>query len=246
MNWKTVAIISLSIFLGCYLLLAATVFNKSSKLNVPCKEVHITVEKGIIDGYLTPEEVKKMIEADNLNPVGKTIDQINTRAIEDNLSAKELIESAECYKAHNGNICIKVKERIPVVRVMAQNGDDYYVDNNGNQMSKPDYVCNLMIATGHIDRIYAKKVLAPLGNLIMSNAFWRNQIEQLNILDDGTVEMVPRVGDHILYLGKPVGVTRKLERLRKFYVYGLNKAGWNKYSRISVELNNQIICKKRQ
>lgn len=32
--------------------------------------------------------------------------------------------------------------------------------------------------------------------------------------------------------------------MRKFYLYGLNKAGWNKYSYISVEFDNQIICKK--
>ena len=47
------------------------------------------------------------------------------------------------------------------------------------------------------------------------------------------------------YLRKPVGIKRKLERLRKFYKYGLNQAGWNMYSRISVELDNQVICKKR-
>jgi cell division protein FtsQ len=32
--------------------------------------------------------------------------------------------------------------------------------------------------------------------------------------------------------------------MRKFYLYGLNKAGWNKYSYINVEFDNQIICKK--
>ena len=32
---------------------------------------------------------------------------------------------------------------------------------------------------------------------------------------------------------------------RKFYQYGLSQAGWNKYSRISVEFDNQIICKRR-
>jgi len=246
MNWKSVAIISLSIFLGFYLLLSATVFNKPSKNDMLCKEVHITIEKNIIEGFLTAEEVKKMIDAMNLNPVGKPIEQIDTRAIEETLRSKELIESAECYKAQNGNICIKVKERIPVIRVMSNDGDDYYVDNAGNQMRKPDYVCNLIIATGNIDQTFAKNVLAPLGQLIMSDAFWRNQIVQINVLADGTVELVPRVGEHILYLGKPVDTKLKLERLRKFYIYGLNKAGWNKYSRISVEFHNQIICKKKQ
>ena len=245
MNRQRVVIISLCIFLGFYLLLAATVFNHSKDLNVPCKALHVEIEKCVIEGYLTPQEVTKMIADDGLYPVGKTVDQINIRAIEDSLRAKELIETAECYKANNGNVCVRVKERIPVVRVMSDNGEDYYVDNTGNQMNKSDYVCNLIVATGHIDRNYARRVLAPIGNIVMASPLWRNQIEQINVLADSTVELVPRVGNHILYLGKPVGVTRKLERLRKFYQYGLSKAGWDQYSRISVELDNQIICKKR-
>ena len=37
-----------------------------------------------------------------------------------------------------------------------------------------------------------------------------------------------------------------MDRLEKFYKYGLSQAGWNKYSYINVEFDNQIICKKRQ
>lgn len=36
-----------------------------------------------------------------------------------------------------------------------------------------------------------------------------------------------------------------MDRLKKFYIYGLSQAGWNKYSYIDVEFDNQIICKKR-
>lgn len=245
MNWKRVLVFTVSTFLGIYLILAAAVFNKSSKVDVPCKDVHITIEKGVIEGFLTPAEIQKMLAADNIKPVGRTLSQINTREIEEKLQSKELIEQAECYKTQSGNLCISVKERIPVMHVMADNGEDYYVDNQGNQMSNPDYVCNLMIATGKINRKYARRVLAPVGKLVMQDPFWRNQIVQLNVLADETLEMIPRVGNHVVYLGKPVGIKRKLERLRKFYKYGLNQAGWNIYSRISVELDNQIICKKR-
>lgn len=245
MNWKRVLVFTVSSILGVYLILAATVFNKSSKVDVPCKNVHISIEKGVIEGYLTPAEIQKMLAADNIKPVGKTLSQINTREIEEKLRSKELIERAECYKTQGGNLCISVSERIPVMHIMAANGEDYYVDNQGNQMSNPDYVCNLMIATGQINRKYARRVLAPVGKLVMQDPFWRNQIVQLNVLPDETLEMIPRVGDHVVYLGKPVGIKRKLERLRKFYKYGLNQAGWNIYSRISVELDNQIICKKK-
>ena len=38
---------------------------------------------------------------------------------------------------------------------------------------------------------------------------------------------------------------KKLTRLEKFYKYGLSQAGWNKYSYINLEFDNQIICKRR-
>ncbi len=40
-------------------------------------------------------------------------------------------------------------------------------------------------------------------------------------------------------------INKKLTRLEKFYKYGLSQAGWNKYSYINLEFDNQIICKKR-
>ena len=38
----------------------------------------------------------------------------------------------------------------------------------------------------------------------------------------------------------------KMDELEKFYKYGLSQAGWNKYSYINVEFDNQIICKKKR
>ena len=72
------------------------------------------------------------------------------------------------------------------------------------------------------------------------------------------MELVPRVGDNIVFIGYlPESrttderrqlvtqyVSKKMERLEKFYRYGLSQAGWNKYAYISLEFDNQIICKK--
>ena len=96
-----------------------------------------------------------------------------------------------------------------------------------------------------ITKKYAQKTLTPVVNEIVRDKFWQSQIVQMNVLDDGSIEIVPRVGDHIIYLGAPTGIGEKLERMRKFYLYGLNQAGWNKYAYISVEFDNQIICKKK-
>ena len=58
--------------------------------------------------------------------------------------------------------------------------------------------------------------------------------------------MVPRVGEHIVFLGKIDNFEEKLAKLKLFYEKALNQVGWNKYSRISLEFNNQIICTKKE
>jgi cell division protein FtsQ len=164
--------------------------------------------------------------------------------MEETLQKSPFVEKAECYKTLSGHVCINIKQRIPVIRIMADNGDNYYLDNHGNIMPEAGYATDILIATGHISKKYAQNVLSKIANHIVSNTFWKNQTVQLNVLTNGTLEMVPRVGDHIVFLGSPTHIDSKLERLRKFYIYGLNKTGWNKYSYINVEFNNQIICKK--
>ena len=245
MNWKKVLLIGFNLIIVVYLVLAATLFNQGVNKGVVCQQVHISIERGIIEGFLTTDEVKHIMTANHIFPVGQLIDGVNLRLMEEGLQAQELIDHAECYKTQDGRINIRVKERVPVVRIMANNGDNYYMDEDGTAMHNTDYTCNLMVATGNIDKPYAARVLAPIGRMVMKDDFWRNQIEQLNVLPDSTIEMVPRVGSHIIYLGQPTGIRNKLDRLRKFYAYGLSQAGWNKYSRISVEFNNQIVCKRR-
>ena len=210
-----------------------------------CRDVQVTIEGNATGGFLTPADICRMLTEQELYPVGKRLTDVNLRAIEERLEAQELIERVEAYKTQSGNVKISISERVPVMRVMA-NGQDYYVDRDGKALMNTGYVCNLIIATGSISQAYASRVLAPIGRIIMADDFWRNQIEQINVLPDSTVEIVPRVGGHIIYIGQPIGVTKKLERLRKFYRYGLSQAGWNKYSRISVEFNNQIVCKKKK
>ena len=244
-NWKKTLIITFNVIIGIYLLLAVTAFNKPAEEGIVCQGVQVTIDKGTIEGFLTSADVVRMLNESHANPVGKTLATVNLRMMEEVLETEELIEQAECYKTQSGNVNIRVTERIPVVRILAANGEDYYVDKDGRLLQNIGYACNLMVATGYISRPFASTVLAPVGRIIMGDDFWRNQIEQINVLSDNTLELVPRVGDHILYLGRPVGVTKKLERLRKFYKYGLSQVGWNKYSRISVEYGNQIVCKKR-
>ena len=244
-NWKQTLMVACNIVVGIYLVMAVTAFNDPDEaMAKECTEVEIDIEKESMEGFLNPGEVKKLLTQHKLYPLSQPMSSISPRKMEETLQKSPFVEKAECYKTLSGHVCINIKQRIPVVRIMSDNGDNYYLDNHGNIMPEAGYATDILIATGHISKKYAQNVLSKIANHIVSNTFWKNQTVQLNVLTNGTLEMVPRVGDHIVFLGSPTNINNKLERLRKFYIYGLNKAGWNKYSYINVEFNNQIICKK--
>lgn len=244
-NWKHLLVVVLNVAIAVYLVMAITVFNKPSvKANV-CTDVKVEIADGITDGFLTPDEVMLMLQRNQLYPKGKSMDEVNTRKIEELLAKSPFVETVQCYKTQEGHLNISITQRQPVLRVMANNGDNYYLDSQGDILPYTQYANDLIVATGWIDRNYARQVLAPMAASLTGDRFWQNQIEQFNVLFDGSLELVPRVGEHIAYLGAPENITGKLTRLRKFYQYGLSVVGWSKYERISVEFDNQIICKKR-
>ena len=250
--------VTLCAALAVYVVLAMTSFNNPKDTYPVCAKVTISIEDGSTNGFLSADEIKRILERSRLYPYKKRMADVNPRDIEDKLKDSPFVKTAQCYKTKDGCVYISVTQRLPVIRVKNSRGEDYYLDDHGGIMPNSNYTSDLIIATGNISKWYARNYLANLASEIMKDDFWKNQIVQVNILPDLGVELVPRVGDHIVYIGalpqtKYVNrrkamiadfTAKKLDRLGKFYKYGLSQAGWNKYSYIDLEFDNQIICKK--
>lgn len=243
-NWKHTLVILLDVALAVYLLLAITVLNQPEEKATVCTEVNIHVgdEQG---GLLSAAEVKRLLERQRLYPLAQPLQFVDTRQMEEALLENPYVESVQCYKTQNGHVSVDLVQRRPLLHIMPTNDVQYYVDTHGTVLPHTHLSGNLLVATGTMERRYAQQKLMPIASYILGDEFWQAQTEQLNVLPDGTLELVPRVGDHIIYLGAPDNIPKKLERLRKFYKYGLSHAGWSRYQRISVEFDNQIVCKKR-
>ena len=198
-------------------------------------------------GFITKEELKGILQQKGIYPIGKKMERISTKSLERELSKHPLIDEAECYKTPSGKVCVEVTQRIPILRVMSANGQNYYLDNKGTIMP-PEAKCvaHRVIVTGNVEKSFAMKDLYKFGVFLQNNPFWEAQIVQINVLPGKEIELVPRVGNHIIYLGKLEHFEDKLKRLKTFYEKGLNQVGWNKYSRISLEFGNQIICTKKK
>lgn len=246
MNWKKVILIILDTVLAVYLLFAVTSFNRLDDKAIVCSQVKIEIKDDVVNGFLNAAEIKRLLVRQNAYPLAKPMADIDVRHIEEVLKTNPFISDAQSYKTQSGFVIISLAQRTPLLHIKADTGDDYYIDSKGGYMANMKYCSDIIVATGNINRRYASKVLAKVGNAILADKFWQNQIEQLHVLADGTIEMAPRVGEHIVYLGQPVDIGKKLHRLEMFYRYGLSQAGWNKYSHINMAFDNQIICKKKK
>lgn len=258
-NWKKIVTIILDIVMATYLVFAFTAFNQPDESGSVCNKITVNIADEAQNGFITAQEIKHRLEKNHLYPLAKPMRHVSGRNIEELLKQSPFVKTAECYKTQNGQVIITITQRMPVVRIKSDNNDDYYIDDNYRIMPNSNYTSDLIIATGNINRYFAKNYISPLAKWIMDDDFWRLQIEQIHVLSDRSIELVPRVGNHIVYLGALPGANTmerrkqqiekflafKMDRLMKFYKYGLASAGWNKYSYINLEFNNQIICTKR-
>lgn len=91
---------------------------------------------------------------------------------------------------------------------------------------------------------------------IEDSDFWNAQIVQINVLggSDGVynkyrepeIELIPRVGDHVVLLGWIDGYEEKLDKLMAFYRKALSHEGWDKWNYINLKFDNQVVCSNKQ
>lgn len=255
---KKYIITTFNIILAGYFVFAITAFNNPEPLVKKCVKVNIDVADDNTNGFLDAKEIKSILKKNGIYPLGKELEDVSLRMIENTLKRSPFVNTAECSQTLDGHVQITVTQRSPIVRVKSIDGSDYYIDENGGIMPQSKYISDLIIVTGHVTKTFAQNSIRPFVQTIMKDEFWRNQIVQVNVLENLGIEVVPRVGNHIVFVGYLPAETDaskqekeiiqftqdKFDRLEKFYKHGLSVVGWNKYQRIDVQFNNQIICKK--
>jgi cell division protein FtsQ len=86
------------------------------------------------------------------------------------------------------------------------------------------------------------KQLMEMLDMISADEFWKAQITELDIDSKSRVSIVPQVGDEKIELGKPENLEVKFKKLRIFYKEILPRVGWNRYNRVNLEYEGQIVA----
>ena len=210
-----------------------------------CTGVQVTFTDTLHSGFITVDEVCRLLKTAQLDPVGLLMDSVDGQKIIKTLEANSFIKSVECYKSPNGIVNLNVTQRLPILRVMPEGRDAYYMDEDGLKMVERQYNANLVVASGHIDTAFVRQHLLEMAKYLRANPFWDDLITQIYVRPDRKMDLYTRVAsDVVIHFGNSDSIARKFEHLRAFYEKVIPKVGWNTYKSVSVEFFNQVVAER--
>lgn len=227
----------------CYALFALFVIPSLSESGT-CSGVLVNISNNNLE-TITEEEVIKILDEAMLTPDLKNMDEIVCSEIEQHFNNISLIKECQVYKGNKDFVSINIDCRKPIIRIFDKENNTYCVDCEGNIIRGINRALHLPIATGNIVDSMATREIKEIASAIQDNKFWTAQIEQIHFNDKKEIIIIPRVGNHIIELGTAEDIDKKLEKLYTFYHEGMNKIGWNKYSKLNIEFGDKVICTKR-
>lgn len=209
-----------------------------------CEGIRVEIIDSIPDGFITDGYIRSLLTRNKISPEGMKISDIDLEKIEQLMLEESHIERASCYYNAAGKLCIKVVPQQPVLHVISQNGEDYYLSSTGLTMPTASFNVDLCVATGNVTKKFASEHLLEFAKFLHEDLFWKEQIEQIHVVSPEEIELYPRVGQHVIAMGSIANYKEKLNRLRIFYREGLERVGWNKYRTISLAYEGQVVCTK--
>lgn len=170
------------------------------------------------------------------------------------LESDPFVKDADVYIDQNNQLHIKIDQREPLVRVLDNNGNNYYLDASGKKMPpSKNFAARVIVATGNISpftpefREKRKSSLKDLFNItqtLLADEFLASFIQQIHVNNAGEFILVPLIGDQKIVLGSARKLEDKLERLKIFYQQGMPYEGWRKYETINLKYSGQVVCKR--
>ena len=185
---------------------------------------------------------------------GKPIQSFDLHHLETVLEKNVWIREAQLFFDNNGVLRVRISEREPVARIFSSNGASFYVDSSGVELPLQErYAAHLPVFTGYPaskiqttgeDSTLTIGVL-QLSSFIRRDSFWMAQIAQIDITPGKTFELEPEVGDHRITFGDGSEIAAKFHRLSLFYSAVLSRVGMDKYERVDVSYDGQVVGTRR-
>lgn len=239
---------------GALLVLFALIaFTERMKDEVKVSEVRISIDNIYENHYLDEKDVLKLMRLNTENLRGASLSKLNFSEIEARIRQSPYVSDAELYSDLKGNIMVNVSLRRPLARIVQSDGPDAYIGEDGTIMpvSEKFHSRVVLVSGGFVPRflkldkvqeIEEGKQLMEMLNTIHEDAFWNAQVAQIDVDQKGKTVLYSQVGDETVEFGMLLDLERKFRKLKIFYKEIIPRVGWNRYDRINVEYEGQVVA----
>ena len=235
---------------GTIVLFGAAMQKKDHRL---CSDVKIEISGAEKDVFIDEKDVLDLINSAG-NIVGKDLSKIDLKALESALEKNLWVKNAEMFFDNNQLLHVNIEERQPVARVFSAEGSSFYVDSMAIRLPLSDKLsARVPVFTSfpsdkevlsQSDSMMLRNVV-KLGKFIVADSFWMAQVAQIDITPTATFEIIPTIGDQVIELGNADDLENKFGRLYSFYKQAWLKNGINKYEKIELQFDHQVVAVKR-
>lgn len=228
-------------------------FTERMKEEVTVSAIQITIANVHENHYLEEKDVMKLMRLNMENLKGANISQLNFSEVEQRIRQSPYVKDAELYSDLKGNLMVNVSLRRPIARIIQNYGPDGYIAADGTIMPVSDkFSSRVVLISGdfvpqllkqdNIHELEEGKQVMLLLNTIRDDAFWSAQVAQIDINSKAKATFYMQVGDETIEFGKAEDIETKFRKLKIFYKEVLPRVGWNKYDRINVEYEGQVVA----
>lgn len=239
---------------GVLVLLVAAIRYRNTNL---CKGYEINLN----GSYVTKEEVLTMLSAAGTRTIrDRPVQSFDLRHLQMSLERNVWVQNARLFFDNNNVLHIDLMGRIPVTRIIAQDGNSYYLDSGGIRLPLVRQAVRLPVFTGfpvmrggHAGRDSTRDAsdslliagVRAISAYLRRDSFWMQRIAAVNIGADRNFELEPEAGNVRIGFGDGSDVAQKFHRLGLFYRQVLSKMGPERYRRIDVSYAGQVVAVRR-
>ncbi len=238
-------VITSSIIISVIVLITMIIIAFLQRRELVCEHIIVQVENRENYSFIKAENIASFLNNNGIKCVGLKTSEINLLEVENTVKKIKVVRDAICYFNMKGDLYVKVWQRIPQYRVKSLSGD-YFVDDNREIFpANSSTVAYVPLITGKLSTDFATNQLFDLISFIENDRFLATAFTQITVNDE-RVSLIPRVGNFVVVLGDVDNFESKLTKYKTFIKKVYKYKEWNKYSVISLEYKNQVVCTKRE
>ncbi|GAC1440029.1 MAG: hypothetical protein NVSMB63_05980 [Sediminibacterium sp.] len=236
--------------IGTIVLMGAAMQRKNHRT---CSDIRIEITGAERHMFIDEKDIVVLLNREG-PVVGNTLSSLDLRGMETVAEKNPWVKNAEMFFDNRQVLQVRIEEREPVARIFTLQGQSFYLDSGGMRLPLSDKLsARVPLFTGFPsdravlagpDSLLLKRVV-KLGQYIQSDSFWTAQVAQVVILPGARFELVPAIGDHVVELGTAEDLDNKFGRLYTFYKKAWLQNGINRYEKLDVQYQNQVVAVKK-